>query len=346
MKEALALLINDIHVDKNNIPDFKTNWDEMLSICKEKNIYDVVIGGDMFTSRAAQTLDVLLAVSEALVKATKAGLSIVIAEGNHDKVDQEKIEGYNHIFKYYSNVSVVDIVDTLVWQGCDYCLCVMSYFPESGSFEDKLNDVKKTLKERNIKIENTLLYIHEGIHGALGDMDLPNEVPQDIFEDFKEVLCGHYHNRTVIAGTNISYIGSSRQKDFGEDVYKGYTIFYDDGTCEFVQNQANNRYLNIETTYKGLKQVDLSNVDLSITKVKLKISCTEAEKKLIDKDKLYDMGVSKLDFKTEKTEINKISASDINIKYDKVGLKTEYSKFSDEKSLNSELGLKYLDKIV
>lgn len=64
MKEAIALLINDIHVSKDNISDFNQNWDEMLAICKREDIADIVIGGDMFTSRASQTLATLLAVKK------------------------------------------------------------------------------------------------------------------------------------------------------------------------------------------------------------------------------------------------------------------------------------------
>jgi len=345
-KYPIALLINDIHVDKNNIADFKLNWNEMLAICKQKQIYDVVIGGDMFTSRASQTLDVLLAVSWAYYKAVKAGLNITVAEGNHDKVDQEKLEGYNHVFKYYPGVKVIDTHEIMQWDDCDYTLLVMSYFPEAGSFEEKLEDAKAALKKNNIDLANTILYIHEGIHGALGNMELTTEVEQEVFEGFKDVLCGHYHNRTVITGTRIEYIGSSRQKDFGEDQDKGYTVLYDDGTFEFIQNQVNTRYLNFETSYNNLKYLDLSEINLDITKVKLKINCTDAEKKLIDKEKLYEMGVSKIDFKTEKTEVAKIAESDINTKYDKEGLKKEYNNFSKQKSLDPELGVKYLEQII
>lgn len=62
MKEAIALLINDIHVNKDNIAEFNKNWDEMLSICQREGVEEVVIGGDVFTSRASQTLSTLLAV--------------------------------------------------------------------------------------------------------------------------------------------------------------------------------------------------------------------------------------------------------------------------------------------
>lgn len=134
MKEAIALLINDIHVSKDNISDFNQNWDEMLAICKREDIADIVIGGDMFTSRASQTLATLLAVKNALNRAVAQGLYITIAEGNHDLVDQESFEGYNHLWVGLKGIEVIDVYKVLIWEDCDFALLVMSYFPEDGSF--------------------------------------------------------------------------------------------------------------------------------------------------------------------------------------------------------------------
>lgn len=48
----------------------------------------MVVGGDLFFSRAAQTLDVLLAVRDMLVSAADHDIHVTLAEGNHDKVNQ------------------------------------------------------------------------------------------------------------------------------------------------------------------------------------------------------------------------------------------------------------------
>ena len=44
---------------------------------------------------------------------------------------------------------------------------------------------------------NNILYIHEGINGALVTPS-KKELPTKIFKDFDKVLVGHYHNRTKI----------------------------------------------------------------------------------------------------------------------------------------------------
>ena len=51
MKHPLALLMNDLHISKDNILEFEKNWDEALGLCKKFDIEDIIIGGDVFTAR-------------------------------------------------------------------------------------------------------------------------------------------------------------------------------------------------------------------------------------------------------------------------------------------------------
>lgn len=343
MKEAIALLINDIHVGKDNISDFNQNWDEMLTICKRENIADIVIGGDMFTSRASQTLATLLAVKNALNRAVAQGLYITIAEGNHDLVDQESFEGYNHLWIGLKGIEVIDVYKVLMWEDCDFALLVMSYFPEDGSFLERMyHAVQDTLKQYpNISQSDIILYIHEGVHGALGDFEIPCELPQEPLLGFKAVLCGHYHNRVKIKNTNIEYIGSSRQGNFGEDEEKGYTILYSDGSYGFVKNEVNTRYKTIELNADKTDNFQLEKDGRY--KYKVKVKCNEKQAKLFDKQKLLDLGFNKVEVITENALPKESAAFGIQEKYDKQGIKKEYQNYCNENSIDSKLGIKYLE---
>lgn len=341
MREAIALLINDIHVNKDNIAEFNLNWDEMLSVCRQKNICDVVVGGDMFTSRASQTLSTLLAVRKALDRAVAQGLYVTIAEGNHDCVNQEAYEGYNHLWVGLKNIEVIDTHKIIAWEGCDYILLTMSYFPENGSFADKLSTAVAALEKEGHCKENTILYIHEGVHGALGDFDIDGELPQDLFTGFKAVLCGHYHNQVKIKGTNIEYIGSSRQGNFGEDEEKGYTVLYDDGTWEFVKNKVNMRYRTIEL---GADEIDdFQMVKDNRYKTKVKVKCDEKQAKLFDKKKVIGLGFDKVEVIADTIVSKETAASGIQEKYDKQGIKREYQNYCNDNAIDSKLGIKYLE---
>ncbi len=344
-KSPCALLINDIHISKDNISEFQKNWDEALSICKERGIDDLVIGGDLWQSRSAQTLDVLLAVRQAINKAREANIFLTIAEGNHDLVDQESLLGYSHIFDGYDGVSVAGDYITLEYKNVN--LYVMSYFPENGSFTKRLEQLIKDYEVGNNDFVN-VLYCHQGIRGGLSQPG-EDELPTKIFQPFDAVLVGHYHDRKVVPGTKIEYIGSSRQHTFGEDEEKGYTILYDDGSYEFIKNQVNIRFKNMEVDYTKLDKDFMEELEEvkrdERYKVKVKVSCYSDEAPNIDKQKLIDAGATKVEIVTEQTEVTEVESHALDQKFDKSGIKDEYSNFCSQKEIDSEMGLQYLDKI-
>lgn len=336
---ACMLLFNDPHISKDNIEEFQKNWDEALQICQEHGIEDIVIGGDLFQSRAGQTLAVLIAVMQAFEKARAFGIEVTIAEGNHDKVDQEAILGYCHIFGSHENVYVVDDFVTMDFgDGCT--LTVMSYFPESGSFLEHLKEAESKLSSEDFNI----LYCHEGINGALA-RPVDKELPTKVFDGFNKVLAGHYHDRCKIPGTNIEYIGASRQQNYGEDMDKGYTILYSNGTTEFIQNQVNTRFCTLEAENVEQAKEMIEKNSNEKTRVKVRITCASDVAATIDKAALLDLGASKVEVVAE-TSDSCAKVDDFEAKYDKSGIKEEYSRFCKQKEIeNIELGLHYLDYI-
>ena len=348
MGKTLALLCNDLHISKDNIQEFLINWEEMLSVAKEYSANKIVIGGDIFTSMSSQTLSVLLAVKRCIQVATKAGFYLIVANGNHDKTDKESVEGYCSIYSGFENYEVVSDFRVLMPDGdSGVLLAVMSYFQEDGSFINRLEELKTAIqKGYGQTLDNTVLYIHEGIHGALGDFDIPGELPQDIFLPFHSVLCGHYHNRVSI-GKNIHYIGSSRQHNFGEDEMKGYTILMTDGSTKFVQNQANTRYITHDVNIDEIndKLMDTIANYGHLYKVRMKVRCSDLQADNFDKKKLIDAGVSKVELVTEKMQHIQSASVDIDEKFDKEGILVEYQNFCNERDIDSELGIKYLNKI-
>ena len=341
------LLLNDIHISKDNIPAFKANWQEAIDICRKMDVKEIAIGGDLFFSRAAQTLDVLLAVHDALLTAAEHGIHVTIAEGNHDKVNQENERGYCHVFDQHSNVLVCDeYVSLPLGDDCRFVLHMMGYFPEDGSFCTRLDRLKeKALDPKRLNF----LYIHEGINGALAQ---PNdkELPAKIFEDFDKVFVGHYHNRTIIDKTRIEYIGSSRQHNFGEDEEKGYTVIYTDGSHEFIKNKVNTRYrvIDVAAERAGLHLMDeLREIDADGRyKVKIRVHAPQAAMKSVDKAVLLDAGATKVELIADDEEMLEVAASSLFEKFDSHRIRETYEEFCREKQIDDvAIGLEYLSKI-
>ena len=341
------LLLNDIHISKDNIPAFKANWQESIDICRKMDVKEIAIGGDLFFSRAAQTLDVLLAVHDALLTAAEHGIHVTIAEGNHDKVNQENERGYCHVFDQHSNVLVCDeYVSLPLGDDCRFVLHMMGYFPEDGSFCTRLDRLKEeALDPKRLNF----LYIHEGINGALAQ---PNdkELPAKIFEDFDKVFVGHYHNRTIIDKTRIEYIGSSRQHNFGEDEEKGYTVIYTDGSHEFIKNKVNTRYrvIDVSAERAGLHLMDeLREIDADGRyKVKVRVHAPQASMKSVDKAALLDAGATKVELIADDEEMLEVAASSLFEKFDSHRIRETYEEFCREKQIDDvAIGLEYLSKI-
>lgn len=341
------LLMNDMHIGKENIPEFIANWNEALTICTKMNVTQIAICGDLFLSRASQTLDILLAVHDCLLSAAEQGINVSIANGNHDKVSLEANRGYCHIYNQHPNVLVADDYITLpIGDGRYALLHMIAYFPEDGSFCDKLSDLKRNALDGSKK---NYLYIHEGINGALSQPS-DKELPVNIFEEFERVFVAHYHNRCVIPKTRIEYIGSSRQHNFGEDEQKGYTVLYNDGSHEFIQNRANVRYKVID--------VDGDKVDIHLTdlldeikeggryRTKVRVHTTPEKSASINKSILLEAGASKVEIITEEIQPIEVASSSLFEKFDTGKIRETYEEFCEEKQIEDvELGLSYLSKI-
>ena len=342
-----VLLLSDIHVSKDYIPEFTVNWQEALAVCDRMNIQEIVFGGDMFMSRSAQTLDVLLAVHDALLAAAKRGVNVTLANGNHDKVNQEAIRGYCHVFDQHDNVLVADdTISLLASKDWDFVLHIIPYFPENGSFIEKLD---KLIADGLDKKRKNYLYIHEGVNGALSQSN-EKELSPNVFSIFDKVFVGHYHNRCIIDGTNIEYIGSSRQHNFGEDEEKGYTVIYPDGRYHFIKNQANTRYLvmDIPVEKAGIHLSDeLEEIkEDGRYRVKVRVHTSSAKASGVDKEKLLQAGATKVEVVTEDPEITEVAGSSLFEKFDNHKIKETYEVFCDEKKIDDvELGLSYLSKI-
>lgn len=341
------LLMNDLHIGKENIPEFIANWNEALSICEKLDVKEIAIGGDLFLSRASQSLDILLAVHDCLLTAAEKNIRVILANGNHDLVNQEAVRGYCHIFDQHPNVLVADNYLTLPIGDGQYALLhIIPYFPEDGSFSEKLSEVKNSALDKS---KLNYLYIHEGINGALSTPS-EKELPANIFDEFERVFVAHYHNRCVIPKTRIEYIGSSRQHNFGEDEEKGYTVLYSDGKQAFIQNRANLRYRVVD--------IDADKVDIHLTdmldefketgnlRIKVRIHTTSAKASGIDKAKLLEAGASKVEIITEDPEQVDVATSSLFEKFDSHKIRETYTAFCREKQIEDvELGLSYLSKI-
>ena len=89
MKKVVALLINDVHLNKDNGSLVKDIFKQVVGICRKNSIEHIIVGGDVFTNRSGQPLDCLTNWDEILGFINKKKLQIHLIPGNHDKTDKD-----------------------------------------------------------------------------------------------------------------------------------------------------------------------------------------------------------------------------------------------------------------
>ena len=223
---------------------------------------------------------------------------------------------------------------------------VMSYFPEDGSFAERLGRLAAEALSGNRSTSSTSM---RGINGALAQPS-EKELPARIFSPFDKVFVGHYHNRTVIPGTGIEYIGSSRQHNFGEDEEKGYTVLYTDGTYEFVKNRVNMRYrvMDMPAERAGLHLMDeLREMEADGRyKVKVRVHAPAAAMKSVDKAALLEAGAAKVELVADDEQLPEAVSSSLFEKFDSRRIRETYEDFCrGETDRGCVDGIGYLSKI-
>ena len=227
MKKAVAVLVNDIHLDKTNGGLVRDIFDQCASLCEELGCIYIIIGGDVFTNRSGQPLVCLTDWKDIVQSLDERGFGTIAIPGNHDKTDGDDYRSYLEPYSEWMAVQSRGICIKM----CDINFVFVPYFRE----EKWLEEWKRADAERD-RTKRSILITHIGMDGVKNNDGTAVEsiIRPSMFADYDKVLIGHYHNASQIA-KNVFYTGSAYQRDFGENISdKGFTVIYDDASIKFV----------------------------------------------------------------------------------------------------------------
>ena len=336
-KQPLFLLVNDIHLTKDNCDLVYNIFEQVISFCRKNKVNNVVIGGDMFTNRSGQPLSVLLACLRCFNLLSVNDIELFIIPGNHDKTDANADESYLDVFRNCDGVTIIRREKIITLNNCDI------YFIPYYGREVWLERFEKLMKRR-AAIEDyaakrkRILITHVAIDGVRNNDGsiVSGEIDGDKFDWFDEVFVGHYHNASDI-GKNIHYTGSAYQKDYGEDIDKGFTIVYNDATWEKI-NSDFPRYIkevvqaddvqglrNVLEKYEGVED----NVRIVIRGSK--VDC----EKINVNDIRLKYGVDVKVQTDEELEAMEVSQND-TIQFDKVSIKKDFIRFCADNGIKGD----------
>src|SRR5574344_640206 len=226
MKKAVAILVNDVHLDKSNGELVRDIFRQLQTLANNEGVEDIIVGGDIFTNRSGQPLICLTTWKDIVDKMYEKEICLHIIPGNHDKTDADDERSYLDIYSHcclYRNAQLINI------RGVEFVM--VPYFKDEKWLEEW-----KSVDEQRSGDCPSILITHIGFDGVRNNdgSEVSSEIKPSMFSDYTRVLIGHYHNASQL-GKNVFYTGSAYQNDFGENVIdKGFTVIYNDGSTKFV----------------------------------------------------------------------------------------------------------------
>jgi len=344
----LAALISDVHIDLNNLEETIEVLAQVLDYCEHHDIRRVILLGDVFTERTGQNMFALNVFLWFCLEFEERGIHLHMFPGNHDKVDQELKDSYLDVYGGLPNISLYNEESTLEIK--DNLLCFLPFFPEDGSYIQRLSNIQSETKRTHKK--RKFLFTHIAVNGVRNNdgSTVKSGLQRKLFSAFDRVYIGHYHDYQEV-GANIIYIGSLRPQNYGENNEKGITILYPDGNIELVELQFP-QYLKF--TFDVSKPVKLKLAQKLCKKygdskdnIRFIFKGTPEQLSLVDKSEFERVGI---EVKKESVVVNIAkSVEETNIeRYDKTNIKRLFIRFCAENEVDSKkrkLGLKYVSQL-
>ena len=338
-KQAIGILVNDVHLDKDNGELVKDIFRQLISLCREYNTNRIFCGGDVFTNRSGQPLQCLTDWKEILVMLSEEDIELHVIPGNHDKTDSDDEKSYLDVY----SEPCVNLYRSGVRKFIDGCVVAfIPYFKDDkwlAEYEKVLAQIEENLIDHDIDDTWPLFLItHSGFDGVVNNdgSRVSSIIKPSMFEDWTKVLIGHYHNASKLAD-NVIYTGSAYQNNYGENITdKGFTVIFDNGSTKFVPSKfpkyikevidANDKetLMNLLEKYEGEefdhirfvftgKKVDLQKINIAEIQGKYGIDCKfEA---------------------TETASAIEISESDSVLSYDKKTITKDFLKFCTDNEI-------------
>lgn len=201
------LVIGDVHIKVDNIPEIELFSDKIIVLAKERQLDGIILLGDILhyheklhtvcLNKACYLIDKLREISE-----------LYIIVGNHDMISASTFLNENHwmnVLKDWENVHIIDTSKEFIHN--NHSLIMVPFVP-NGRFEEALNTLEKDWKNTDI------IFCHQEFKGC--KMGAIISESGDTWPlEYPYIIAGHIHSHQI-PQDNIYYTGSCMQHAFGE----------------------------------------------------------------------------------------------------------------------------------
>lgn len=350
-KQALAVFSTDWHLQTKNKDQITYLVRQQCELAKKLNAKYLICLGDVFESRIAQREDVLTAFSHILDIINDYGLKLWLIPGNHDKTDYTSPNSFLTSFSTHPCLTLVHLSGSIPFPDYKIQLGFIPFFNDEQwlkQYEEYCEYIALGLEKEDKN--KYILCTHIAVTGSRNNDKtlVSSSISTKLFKSFFKVFSGHYHDQQKI-GSNFYHTPSIQQNNFGEDIDKGFTVLYSDGSHELVLSDFK-KYIKVQIdldTVTGSQLVDFKKqYSGSNDNVRFEFIGSEKVLKSINKEDYTSIGI---DIKTKVKEIVddiQYAESTEVVEHTKESIKIEFEKFCTQENLKLETGLKYLNKII
>lgn len=253
MKKPITIGITDLHMVSDNISELHDIVKQMCITMDELGLTTAFMSGDLFDSRVSQRQDVLTGMHDLFNIFYEAGKDVLVIPGNHDKTNYKSKSSFLDLFAWHPAVTLFPEYGLVeISKGV-----ILHFLP---FFEYGCDLFNESLEEAKFNIQDDMKNVmvgHMAVEGSVNNdgSKVSGGLNRGELAAFDLVLLGHYHD-THNVGKNILHISAARQKNFGEDENKGFTVLYDDLSAEVI----NPSFTLFKTYHFDLNTVDIADV--------------------------------------------------------------------------------------
>mgnify|MGYP003646915741 FL=1 len=333
MSKPIAIIFNDAHLKTGNEQDVIHSVKHMLTYAKTEGISDLIFAGDLFDSRSFQRQSVLQAFDEMLELINKAGCTLYIFPGNHDKTVYASYDSFLDVYRHYPGVVFNRELSVIELGGKSITL--LPFFSD-----DMLIPMLEEAEGTDVLIS------HFEMAGSthLGKTSEKSTINKELLSKWKKTYLGHYHNHHEIT-ENIVHLPSLRQTNFGEDDYKGFSVLHDDLSYKIIEGNFK-RFKKVTININVTSAADISQLirthENSSDTIRFEFVGDESKLKALDKSQFNNSGIDvkiKYDVKYDYAD-DQLTLPTVVEHYGEDQVRDAFKVFCDDK------GYEYKDGIV
>lgn len=329
-----VLLFSDIHIfphkrKTERLEDCLKALEWVFDVAEQRNIKDILFGGDLFHDRQKIDVYTYQRTFETLEKNLRDNkFNLYLLLGNHDLWFNDNTNISSVIpLSSLPGIKVISKPERIKISGNNWDFIPFTHNPLITIEELQKLTGTPEYALGHIAVDGAILHGSQQSDVAIehdGDMKI---IGASIFDIYKHTFLGHYHAEQLVT-KKVEYIGSPLELSFGEAFQEKHIIIFDgkSGKKQYIKNDFSPKHLIISLEEKDKYDLEGNFVQIRVDEIGA-TDLISIKKEILEQNKLGSLDIKQKKRKIEEHVIN--DAKSILYKGDEM-----LSKYLDEIGTN------------